>query len=61
MRSLDKAFEQEVESHPWALNHSIPKGFVRGLAAVSVSPFALYCALPNPFSPLPGVGRQTRW
>ncbi len=56
--SLNKSFKEEVESHPWAVNHSIPKGFFHGLTAVSVSLFALYCALPNPSSLLPGVGES---
>lgn len=55
---LNKSFKQEAESHPWAVNHNIPKGFLHGLAAVSVSLFALYCALPNPFSLLPRVGES---
>lgn len=31
-------FKQEVESHPWVVNHNIPEGFWHGLAAVPVSP-----------------------
>lgn len=33
-----KVFKQEAESHLWAVDHNIPKGFLHGLAAVSVSP-----------------------
>lgn len=49
-----KVFKQEVESHPWAVNHNIPKGFLHGLAAVSVSLFfAIYCAIPKHLPLLP--------
>lgn len=49
--SLNKLFKQEVESQQWAVNHNIPKGFLHGLAAVSVSLslFVLSCASPKPF------------
>lgn len=46
----NKLQKQEVESHPRAVNHSIPKGFVLGLAAVSVSLCPLMCISRPPFS-----------
>lgn len=47
--SLNKSFKQEVESHPWAVNHNVPKVFLHGLAAVSVSLLPFLLALPRAF------------
>lgn len=42
--SLNKSFKWEVESHPWAVKHNLPEGFLHGMTAVSVTLSALYCA-----------------